>query len=226
MLVHPGYVNKVSPSSFDPQAWSTAAIPVSGGGRGSAWFLDAGNEHWVLRQYSRGGLVARISRRLYFFGGSGRVRSFSEFRLLNQLQCHGMPVPVPVAARYQRVGPCFYQAEIIVRRIPGAVPFADYLSGEYPVLWREVGALVRRFHDAGVYHADLNCHNILVADDALYLIDFDKGHLSRDGELPPRLKSRNLKRLKRSLAKQREKGGDSWSLEEKWALLMDGYEGR
>ncbi len=58
---------------------------------------------------------------------------------------------------------------------------------------------VRRFHDANVFHADLNLMNILVSDQ-VYLIDFDRGKImpsaARSG-----WKESNINRLERSVNK-------------------------
>jgi 3-deoxy-D-manno-octulosonic acid kinase len=57
---------------------------------------------------------------------------------------------------------------------------------------------VARFHRAGVWHADLNAHNVLVTADGLYLIDFDRGRM----RIPsPAWQQANLQRLRRSLLK-------------------------
>ncbi len=57
-----------------------------------------------------------------------------------------------------------------------------------------------RFHRAGVWHADLNAHNVMIAPDGLYLIDFDRGESARAcyGSMAAMA---NLQRLRRSLLK-------------------------
>ena len=62
-----------------------------------------------------------------------------------------------------------------------------------------VGAMIREFHDVGLFHADLQIRNILVADESVYLIDFDRARLIE--ELTPRQRWKNLLRLRRSLEK-------------------------
>ncbi|MGH7487911.1 MAG: lipopolysaccharide kinase InaA family protein, partial [bacterium] len=65
--------------------------------------------------------------------------------------------------------------------------------------WHAIGACIRRFHDAGIYHADLNAHNIMLDNkDAVYLLDFDRG----ERRTPVILwQQANLARLSRSLRK-------------------------
>jgi len=101
--------------------------------------------------------------------------------------------------------------------------------------WIEVGRTLRRFHDAGVDHADLHAHNILFgpvelragaqesspdanvgvdAVSAVWLIDFDRGVL----RAPGRWREANLRRLARSVEKVAG-GGDPSG----WSALLDGY---
>ena len=89
-------------------------------------------------------------------------------------------------------------------------------------LAEEVGALVARFHREGVWHADLNAHNVLIAPGGLYLIDFDRGRL-RDVAEGWRLA--NLQRLRRSMLKlgAAEAGEDAFE-REVWPAVMRGYE--
>jgi Lipopolysaccharide kinase (Kdo/WaaP) family len=64
---------------------------------------------------------------------------------------------------------------------------------------------VRRLHDAGVDHRDLQLHNILVAEDSgrrrIVVVDLDRAVYHPRGGLPPRMRARNLGRLTRSAVK-------------------------
>jgi 3-deoxy-D-manno-octulosonic acid kinase len=185
---------------FEPKSWAgRGGITSVGGGRGAAWFIDHGTEHWVLRHYRRGGLMARLCEDRYLWTGEARVRAFVEFRLLTSLAARNIPVPVPLAARYQRRG-LWYRCDLITRRIAGAVPLSAVLA-DAPLTnasWRRVGSAIAGLHAAGVDHADLNAHNILLDDRcAVSIVDFDRGRIRRAGAWA----SRNLSRLRRSLAK-------------------------
>lgn len=184
---------------FDPGFWGDQAVLVTQGGRGAAWFVSAPCGELVLRHFCRGGLPGRFIRRSYVFTGADAVRSFAEFRLLHDLLGKGLPVPEPLAAGYRVRGLLFYSASLIIRRIPGAKPISECVSASCGETWRAAGACVRRFHNARVNHADLNCMNILVAD-KIYLIDFDRGRImpetAGDG-----WKQGNISRLERSTKK-------------------------
>src|SRR5258708_8078066 len=186
-------------SVFDPEFWRARGELVTViGGRGSAWFIASGARQWVLRHFRRGGFIARWSRDGYVWTGESGVRAFAEWRLLDVLTRRGLPVPQPVAARYQRTGLC-YRCDLITRRIVNAQPLSAALAqgALSEPLWRAVGATVARPHPAGVDHADLNAHNILLdGAGVVRVIDFDRGRV----RAPGRWASRNLQRLLRSLS--------------------------
>ncbi|MDX5299124.1 MAG: 3-deoxy-D-manno-octulosonic acid kinase [Gammaproteobacteria bacterium] len=188
---------------FDPAFWARSCQPILEGGRGAAWFVDYPDEAgWVLRHYCRGGLPGRISRKTYVFLGESKVRAFLELRLLLALRHQGLPVPEPVAARYVRTQPGTYQASILVKRIAGACGLCTCVDEAATVIWRAAGACVRRFHDAGVYHADLNCTNILISPQGVHLIDFDRGVQYAQHSPSSAWKRANIKRLHRSVDKR------------------------
>jgi 3-deoxy-D-manno-octulosonic acid kinase len=175
------------------------ALRMQSGGRGGVAIIATPAGECVLRHYRRGGLVAALMGDRYLWTGADRTRPFAEFRVLAEIARLELPGPVVVAARYRRHG-LFYSGDLITRRIAGAQTLAERLAagrldGE---LAEEVGALVARFHRAGVWHADLNAHNVLVTTDELYLIDFDRGRM----RIPSAAwQQANLQRLRRSLLK-------------------------
>jgi len=133
------------------------------------------------------------------------VRAFAEWRLLEELTSRGLPVPKPIAARYERQG-LSYRCDLITQRIAGAKPLSGMLAlAALPESqWRAIGAAVGRLHRAGVDHADLNAHNILLdAQGVVTVIDFDRGRLHGQGGRGGRgaWAARNLRRLHRSLIK-------------------------
>lgn len=209
---------------FDPAWWQARGqLQSAGGGRGGVAFLDAPGARCVLRHYRRGGMVTPLLGDRYLWQGRSRTRSFAEFHLLAELHARGLPVPAPVAARCHRRG-AWYTADLITRAIVGAQPLSAVVAeGRLDAaLAARVGALVARFHAAGVDHADLNAHNILLADKALWLIDFDRGELRASGTA---WKLGNLARLKRSLLKVGACDHDVAALDrEIWAPLMRGYQ--
>ncbi len=200
ILFDPRCAAQAEEAWFDPAAWHARGTAQGvNGGRGGAVFIDAPWGPSVLRHYRRGGAVARLLGDSYLWTGAERTRCFAEFRLLQELARSGLPVPLPVAARYQRRG-AHYRADLIVRRIESSRTLAELLrEGRCdPALMARIGGVLAAFHERGVYHADLNAHNVLLAGDNVYLIDFDRGTLRRQGI---EWQLANLARLRRSLLK-------------------------
>ncbi|GAA5176538.1 3-deoxy-D-manno-octulosonic acid kinase [Modicisalibacter zincidurans] len=209
--------------SFDP-AWFSAtfwqrhdAVVGQAPGRGASLFVDAArialaDEQWVLRDYRRGGMAARLSEARYVWTGLERSRAFCEMRLTARLYDQGLPVPRPVAARVTRHG-LSYAAALLTVRLAGARALAECLEGNDPALLERVGATIRRFHAAGLDHVDLNARNLLITpDERVWLIDLDRCRLRRPGDW----QNANLERLQRSLAK--------FDAEEAVPAILRGYD--
>ncbi|HEX7324677.1 MAG TPA: 3-deoxy-D-manno-octulosonic acid kinase [Rhodanobacteraceae bacterium] len=224
LLCSTGLAAEPASEWFDPAWWrARGALREGSGGRGGVAFLDTPAGACVLRHYRRGGWVAPVLGDRYLWSGRGGCRSFVEFKLLMTLSRRGLPVPVPVAARYLRRG-FFYTADLITRTIERAQTLAEAIRAKRfdAALAARVGGLIAQFHRADVDHADLNAHNILLADDDLWLIDFDRGEIRATGTA---WKLANLARLKRSLLKVGACDHDEALLDrEVWAPLMRAYE--
>jgi 3-deoxy-D-manno-octulosonic acid kinase len=207
---------------FDPRFWAERSeLAAAAAGRGSAWFIDSGAHHWVLRHYRRGGLIAHLSDDRYLWAGESRVRAFAEYRLLARLIERGLPVPRPIGARYQRVGLC-YRCDLITERVEGAAALSAELAARTlsDEAWRAIGAVIARLHRAGVDHADLNAHNILIdRHGAVSVIDFDRGRIRGAGVW----RLRNLRRLRRSLEKVSPDLPPGRFYPRAWTSLLAGY---
>jgi 3-deoxy-D-manno-octulosonic acid kinase len=243
ILYDPSRIDQPSTADFEPASLERDGrlVAPTAGGRGSAWFVAARNEsaaageRWVLRHCRRGGLVAKFVEDAYLWPGEDGVRTFRELRLLAELVDLGLPAPAPVAARYVRTG-ILYRADLITVAIPGvrslaarslvsaadartaaATPGTAATVRPLPLdAWRAVGTCIRRFHDAGVFHADLNAHNVLLDDaDRVWLVDFDRG----ERRTPGPWREQNLARLERSL---RKVAGERYRAEHRTALF-EGY---
>jgi 3-deoxy-D-manno-octulosonic acid kinase len=207
---------------FDPAHWEQQQmLEGSAPGRGSALFLKTGFGPAVLRRYLRGGWAANVSRDRYVFTGFERSRPIAEFNILARLKGLDLPVPRPLAALCERDG-CSYTGSLLTRRIENSLPLADLLSSAAQDLgiWGRVGACIRRFHEAGVVHADLNARNILVGSNAqAYLLDFDRARIMPGAK---RLFQGNLARLHRSL-KKLWPVATSAEMADCWQGLLDAY---
>lgn len=206
---------------FDSHYWKQKeAILGSAKGRGITWFVRTERLDAALRHYYRGGLFGKLVSDLYPFSGWQQTRAYREFELLSYLREQGVPVPRPIAARIVRHG-FLYQADLFSELIPNAKDLVAILVDKRlsDEIYLEIGRVVRRLHDVGVCHTDLNIHNILLdSENKVWLIDFDKC-ARREGD---GWKSDNLARLLRSFNKELDKRYIKWSPEQ-WQLLLQGY---
>jgi 3-deoxy-D-manno-octulosonic acid kinase len=223
MLYDASRVSNADASLFDARSWlEKSAAEHTPAGRGATIFIDHAGQSWVLRHYRRGGFVARLTGDRYVWTGEARTRSFREWWLLRDMHAAGLPVPAPVAARYRRRG-FAYSADLITERIAGAQPLSVLLAdGTLPTaLWSAIGRCIRRFHDAGVCHADLNAHNVLIdAGQKVYLVDFDRGTRRPQGSW----RKTNLARLRRSLEKITHALPRGRFSAPEWMALQGGYD--
>jgi 3-deoxy-D-manno-octulosonic acid kinase len=177
-----------------------AASTSAAAGRGIVHFVSIGERRAVLRHYHRGGAVARMLGDRYLHTSLRRSRPVREFHVLAEAYTRGLPVPRPIAGRYRREG-LFYRADLLTEAVEPARTLASLVAHDEldRFDFRALGKLLRRFHDAGVFHADLNAHNVLLHDDGtIWLLDFDRGWL---GEPRDAWRKNNLERLDRSLLK-------------------------
>ena len=166
----------------------------------------------VLRQYSHGGLLRAITGSLYCFG----ARSFRELAITEEVRSYGIPTVEPIGAIHHATGfPPFYRAYLLTLEVPGALNAIQSLekTGESPnretlrhkrKMIRHSGLLLRRFHHSGFFHQDLQLKNILVAEDRILMIDFDRSY--RKPVLSTGARMKNLLRLNRSVEKWRRFG--------------------
>jgi 3-deoxy-D-manno-octulosonic acid kinase len=217
------YIQAPAERFFDPAWWERAgAVEGRAVGRGSTLFLDTPFGPAVLRPYLRGGWPARLSRESYLFTGLRRSRPFREFNLLARLSARGLPVPRPLAALCRRGG-LAYTGALLMHRLTGVEPLSDLLgtiqAGD--ARWTAIGACIRRFHLAGVRHADLNARNILVrsATGEVFLVDFDRSCFTPGSAVDGQA---NLARLRRSLDKIWPPGIAN-SADACWQALLGGY---
>jgi 3-deoxy-D-manno-octulosonic acid kinase len=224
VLFDPSVISDISEDRFSTAGWLHVE-PVTGAhgaaGRGNTLYVGNVPRQFVLRHFMRGGLVRKLVRDRYLFTGEDRTRSFAEWRMLAKMADSGLRVPRPAAARYSRHG-AFYTADIITVRIPGVMPLSAYLAevGAGTGFWWSVGESIRRFHAEGVYHADMNAHNLQIDEQgALWMLDFDRGRL-----LPPGpWQQRTLDRLLRSLEKVRRMNPALNFSDEHWEQFLEGY---
>jgi len=189
-------------------------------GRGASLFLTINDTDLVLRHYRRGGMVRSLSEKHYVWQGLRRTRAWREFDVLAAMELKGLPSPRPYACQVQRRG-LSYSASLITYFLPGVTLAECVCTAQLPnESWHNIGRCIRQFHLAGVDHADLNAHNILIHDNKVSLIDFDRAVIQFT--INSNRLQKNLKRLKRSLNKIGSSGPAFYN-DECWAALVAGY---
>ncbi len=222
ILYDPSRASNLQPAWFDLEYWQQrGAVLGRAGGRGTTWFVGEGEREFALRHYRRGGLAARVSADRYLYLGESRTRAAREWQVHRALYVAGLPVPAPIGVRIVRE-PFSYTADMLTARLADVHSLAQRLADEsLPITeWIALGRCLRRFHDFGLDHADLNAHNILWGPHAsIYLIDFDRGALRRRGLWC----DANLVRLRRSLIKVTRNLPVERFTETDWQSLLAGY---
>ncbi|WP_169703572.1 lipopolysaccharide kinase InaA family protein [Candidatus Kuenenia stuttgartensis] len=95
----------------------------------------------------------------------------------------------------------FYSANFISKEIAGAVDLIDFLNEQPAVdvhskksVIFTLAKLIRKMHDAGIYHADLHLKNMLLKKISggtfeAYIIDLDKSTVWRQLTIGKRMKN-------------------------------------
>lgn len=188
-------------------AWA-AAQPgrTAFSGRGAAYGVTLGGTRAVIRHARRGGVLGPLLGDRYV----GTPRLFREFAWSRRLTLAGVPTPVLLAGVWYRSG-LVHRADVATERVDGP-DLAALFFGETPpegparaAILDAVGRAVRRLHDAGGVHPDLQLRNVLVAGTAprAWLLDVES---CRDATGPDD-RVRNLRRFYRSWDKWNRRRG-------------------
>lgn len=221
LLCNPAAGVEATVAWFEPRYWiARGAAKGALAGRGHTLLFEQAGRRFVLRHYRRGGLAARLSTDRFLWISELRSRPVREITLNLRLHAAGLPVPMPVAARYERDG-FSYRADIITEYLPDTRTLAACLEeGEVGLQsWAAIGRCIRRFHDYGLCHADLNAHNILLRGEQVLLVDFDR--CSR--RQPGLWRDANLARLRRSLDKLEDARSQRRFDDAQWHCLLAAY---
>lgn len=218
-------IENFSPKLLDVDYWQqNNSIVGTAQGRGTTYFVEQEQQQWVLRHYYRGGLMGRIIHDSYLFTGWQNTRAAKEFLLLKQLEILQLPAPKAIAYRVMKSG-ISYRADLLTSRIEQARDLVAMLSqGEIdPSLWSTIGQHIQLFHQHGIYHHDLNAHNILIDNhNKVWIIDFDRSEQRTPSKT---WQQANMDRLLRSFNKEKAKLDKfHWHMDN-WQRLMEGYLG-
>jgi Lipopolysaccharide kinase (Kdo/WaaP) family len=183
-----------------------SASEAGAGNRQSAFRmqLDDGLELYA-RRGRRGGLIASILSDLYV---GIAPRPLNELAVTVEAMKRGVPVAEPMGAMVEWIGPALYRGFFLTRAVRGMTLWQFVKTDDDPTVRNHVLAQARAAIDAmqakGLFHADLNLHNLLVtqARDSftVIIIDLDKARLF-DAPLSAAMRRANAARLMRSARK-------------------------
>jgi len=176
------------------------------GNRKSAFRVQiADTSDIYARRSRRGGLIALLLNDIYL---GINPRTQSELALTVQAMNRGVPVVEPMGAIVEWIGPAIYRGFFLTRAMPGMTLWEFLQADDDPMVRSHVleqaRAAIETMHAKGLWHADLNLHNLLVtqAGDSftVMILDLDKSRLY-DSPLTPAMRRANLARLARSARK-------------------------
>ncbi|MCD6288580.1 MAG: hypothetical protein J7M12_05645 [Candidatus Hydrogenedentes bacterium] len=176
--------------------------------------LDLDDQQYLKRWYTHGGLLGPLFGGLFF----GTSRPFRELDTATYAVACGVPTVDPIGACVWKIAGPIYRCALLTRRAFGASNMPEFLAKNKHMdtafrrdLIEQTADAVRRMHDAGIYHADLNLANILVqqtgpnnSDVRILIIDWDRTRVRRRVGIYRRTK--NLLRMSRSSVKQARRG--------------------
>lgn len=197
------------------------SLQTAGTGRGSAYAFRRGDWELILRHYWRGGQIKKLLRDQFVFRSLESSRPVREFLLLEYMRALGLPVPRPVAARLVRYR-VYYRADFVMEKIADAQVLLEVIASRaLPAeIWQSIGSCIRRLHDAGVQHVDLNSRNIMLDSElSPWIIDFDNCRLRGAGQW----RQQDIARLKRSMDKHASRQPLAFTPAD-WEALLTGYD--
>jgi len=174
-------------------------------GRGEAYGVTLGATPAVVRHARHGGLLAPLLGDVFV----GRPRFLREAELSRRLAAGGVRTPAVLAGVRYRAG-LAHRADVATEQVAGA-DLVEVFFGDRPPAGKPraaaleaLGRLVRRLHDLGWVHPDLQLRNLVLggADGAApqaWLLDVDTCRPMRGDR--DRERARNLARFYRSWAK-------------------------
>ena len=184
----------------------TSAVEAGAGNRQSAYRLDLGDgAELFARRGRRGGLIASILSDVYF---GIRPRPLTELAVTVEAMRRGIPVAEPMGAMIEWLSPVLYRGFFLTRAVRGMTLWEFLKTDDDPTVRTHVlgqaRAAIETMHEKGLFHADLNLHNLLVTQArdsfSVVVIDLDKSRLL-DAPLPSAMRRANAARLIRSARK-------------------------
>jgi hypothetical protein len=183
-----------------------SAMEAGAGNRQSAYRLDLeeGVELFA-RRGRRGGLIASMLSDVY---PGITPRPLTELAVTIEAMRRGIPVAQPMGAMVEWIAPVLYRGFFLTRAVRGMTLWEFVKTDDDPTVRSHVleqaRAAIDMMHNKGLFHADLNLHNLLVTQAresfTVVIIDLDKSRLF-DAPLSAAMRHTSRARLMRSARK-------------------------
>ncbi len=183
----------------------TSSPEAGAGNRQSAFRMNLGGVELYARRGRRGGMIGSILSDVYL---GLTPRPLTELNVTIEAMRRGIPVAEPMGAMVEWIGPALYRGFFLTRAVSGMTLWEFVKTDDDPTVRNHVLARARTaietMHDKGLFHADLNLHNLLVTrareSFTVIVLDLDKARLF-DAPLSPSMRRANVARLIRSARK-------------------------
>jgi 3-deoxy-D-manno-octulosonic acid kinase len=188
-----------------------SASAAGAGNRAGAFRLSiADAPEMFARRAKRGGLIRFLLTDLYF---GLDPRPLRELAVTVEARRRGIAVAEPLGAVVERAGFGIYRGFFLTRAVAGLTLWEFLQTDDDPMVrelvLRQVREAIDAMHERGLFHADLNLHNVMIENAsesfAVKLLDLDKARLER-GPLSPTQRHTNYARLIRSARKLDPRG--------------------
>jgi 3-deoxy-D-manno-octulosonic acid kinase len=184
------------------------------GGRGRIAIVETRTRRLLLKQLRRGGALRGLWRDRF----AGKRRLLANLTLPLEASDRGVSTPPVVAMLLVSGPPGFWRGWLAVELVEHARDLASQLiDGELTdERWELALRQVRKLHDAGIEHPDLNLGNLMTSQDGTaWIIDLDKAQ-RRSGSLGTSARCAGLRRLRRSYRKICLENGLEAKLTDEW----------
>jgi 3-deoxy-D-manno-octulosonic acid kinase len=194
-----------------PSSTVEGELSTGAGNRNSGFPLKLANgTDLFIRFAHRGGLMRFLNRGLYL---GVTPRPVHELAVTAEARRRGLSAVEPIGAVVQWLAPALYRGAFITRMLHGMTLWqfvqTDDDSAVRAHVIEEARRAINLTHQQGLFHADLNLHNLFVSTAgesfAIALLDLDKARLYAL-PLEPALRAKNFARLRRSISKLDPRG--------------------
>jgi Lipopolysaccharide kinase (Kdo/WaaP) family len=189
-----------------------AGASASGAGnRAGAFRLNVGDApEMFARRAKRGGLIRFLLTDLYF---GFDPRPLRELAVTIAARRRGIAVAEPMGAMIERASFGTYRGFFLTRSVAGFTLWEFLETDDDPIVrelvLHQVREAIDAMHERGLFHADLNLHNVMVENAsesfAIKLLDLDKARLENSA-LSKAERKANYARLIRSARKLDPRG--------------------